>query len=538
MKISRIKIKNFRSLKDCEFSCSSFNVFIGQNNTGKTNFFEAIEWFFNGTPKGVAIDALKFQRNPKNEILVEVEFTEAQHGAENMKNEANKTKMLGILNGKDSIFVRRFSSDDKKRAIEVDGNVIEKPPTGFDKALNDFLPKFEYINTKQYFEEVAKFSNRTPVGIMLSSVLETILEQNEQYLEFKKKFEALFEDEGSEVKVQFDRLGTAVKIHLEKQFADCTNVKFEVSSPEFEDLLKKFETTIDDGVETYAYEKGDGMQRALMLAIIQAYADFRRKREDSGKSFLFFIDEAELHLHPTAQRRLKAVLLDLCSDLDQVFMNTHSSVFVADEHELQTIHKVEKAEGVTRFERIDEFDKPYVVFELLGGSPADLLLPNNFLVVEGPSEFEFLTRVIRRFYSGKPRVQIVSAEGDTHQAKRTINSIRKAFSPLNKSIYEDRVIILTDKPSSEAEPAHVQFKKDFKALNDRGQIRELGVSSLEESYPDHANWRRTTAQAKGMSSRQKIGLARRIGNDISQEQFEIEMFTVFEALTQAWEKAF
>jgi len=65
-------------------------------------------------------------------------------------------------------------------------------------------------------------------------------------------------------------------------------VSFEVKSPEFDDLLKNFETRVDDGVETYAHEKGDGMQRALMLAIIQAYAGHRKQKEDAGKSFLFF----------------------------------------------------------------------------------------------------------------------------------------------------------------------------------------------------------------------------------------------------------
>lgn len=538
MKISQIKIENFRSIESSEFNCSSFNIFVGQNNTGKTNFFEAVEWFYNGTPKGVSIDDLKFKRKQEREILVEVEFIGAQHGAENMKNEANKTKMQGVLDGSDVIVVRRVSSEAKKRVVEVNGAVIDKLPTGFDKAFNDFLPKFEYINTKQYFDAVAKYSARTPVGIMLSSVLETILEDNKQYAEFKEKFEALFDDDGSQVKVEFDRLGKAVKVHLEKQFSDCTNVKFEVSSPAFEDLLKNFETTVDDGVETYAHEKGDGMQRALMLAIIQAYADFRKERDDAGKSFLFFIDEAELHLHPTAQRKLKTVLLELCEDLDQVFLNTHSSVFVADDHESQTIHKVEKADGITSFGSIDALDKPYVVFELLGGCPADLLLPNNFLIVEGPSEVELLTRVIRRFYADKPRVQIVSAEGDTHQAKRSINAVKKAFSPLNKSIYEDRVVILCDQPTSEAEAAFADFKKEYRALDDRGQIKVLNTRSLEESYPDHADWRRTAEQVGRMSGTQKVKLARRVGNEISKKQFEEEMPSVYSAFVQAWDSAF
>jgi len=50
------------------------------------------------------------------------------------------------------------------------------------------------------------------------------------------------------------------------------------------------------------------MQRAIMLSIIQAFADYR-KQQTGGGSFLFMIDEAELHLHPSAQRALKKALI-------------------------------------------------------------------------------------------------------------------------------------------------------------------------------------------------------------------------------------
>lgn len=95
-------------------------------------------------------------------------------------------------------------------------------------------------------------------------------------------------------------LSGKVKVHLQQQFPDCSKVSFEISEPAFDDLLKNFDTTIDDGIETPADQKGDGMQRALMLAIIKTYADHRKKT-----------GEAELHLHPSAQRQLKEVLLSL-----------------------------------------------------------------------------------------------------------------------------------------------------------------------------------------------------------------------------------
>lgn len=81
MKISKIKINNFRSVKDSEFPTTDFNVFVGQNNCGKTNFFEAIEFFFNGLGRGGKSDDLKFKREVDREIIVEVTFSGALHGA-------------------------------------------------------------------------------------------------------------------------------------------------------------------------------------------------------------------------------------------------------------------------------------------------------------------------------------------------------------------------------------------------------------------------------------------------------------------------
>lgn len=550
MKITRIRIENFRSIKETEFNTSDFNIFVGQNNCGKTNFFEALEFFFNGVRKGGNVEELKFKRVPENEILVEVEFTGAIEGATQMQNAANKTKIENALNGADVVVFKRTSSIPNKRKMFVAGVEVQ-PGTGFDAALNDFLPKFEYISTKQYYDSVAKYAKTTPIGIMLSGVLTTILQTNQQYQEFQAKFRELFEDDNSQIKAEFVAIGNKVKVHLEKQFPDTTKVKFEVTAPAFDDLLKNFETSIDDGVETSAEEKGDGMQRALMLAIIQAYADFRKQNEDIGKSFLFFIDEAELHLHPTAQRNLKNVLHTLSQDIDQVFINTHSSVFVADNYPNQSIFKVEKTSGETEIEITTDFEKPYVVFELLGGSPSDLLLPKNFLIVEGQSEFELLTRVIKRFYADKNNIQIIKANGDIDQAERTINAIEKVFTPLNSSIYKDKTVIMLDQPSQQTQGGVQQFRQNYAHLNANNQIFILAARDIEQIYPNQAcniygNWRKSQADLdavnanneKIITGRKKRQLAKHVGDNITQQQFETDLQTCFEALTQCWNLAY
>jgi predicted ATP-dependent endonuclease of OLD family len=542
MKISRIKIENFRSIQQTEFNTTNFNIFVGQNNCGKTNFFEALEFFFNGLGKGISIDELKYKRDSQNEILVEVEFIGALDGAAKMQNDKNKTTIQNKLNGSDTVVFTRDSKDLKKRKMFINGTEVQ-PGTGFDTALNDFLPKFEYINTKQYYDSVAKYAKTTPIGIMLSGVLSTILQNNQQYQDFQTKFSELFESDTSRIKTEFETIGNQVKIHLEKQFPDTTKVKFEVSAPAFDDLLKNFSTAIDDGVETSAEEKGDGMQRALMLAIIQAYSDFRKQNEDVGKSFLFFIDEAELHLHPTAQRNLKNVLYSLSQDTDQVFINTHSSVFVADNYPNQSILKVEKNDGRTEIELVSESEKPYIVFELLGGSPSDLLLPKNFLIVEGQSEYELLIRVINRFYSDKPFIQIIKANGDIDQAERTINAIEKVFAPLNASIYKEKMILLLDQPSQQTQGGVNQFKQNHSHLESNQQIFILSKRDIEQCYPNqqcatYGNWRKTQEDVDAMNGHKKKQLAKHIGENITQRQFETDLLIVFDALQKCWKLAF
>lgn len=537
MRISKIRVKNFRSIKEAEIIPSAFNIFVGQNNHGKTNFFEAIDWFFSGPRKGEGLDIIRFRgASADEEVSVDVEFTGAQEGAQKMKNEGNKTKISGLIGESDVITIRRTSATDpKKRTLIINGEE-KKNPAGFDSALNDFLPSFEYVSTLINPMDVTKFKANTPISNMLSGVLAAILEQDEKYAEFKKKFEELFTDPNSRVHVELENLSGQVKAYLIKQFPDCEKVVFSVSAPLFEDLLKSFEAEIDDGVYTSAAEKGDGMQRALMLAIIQAYADFRREHEETSKFFLFFIDEGELHLHPTAQRKLKNALFELANRGDQIFLNTHSSVLISDEAENQLIFRVEKIDKKTDITPIQSYEKPYIVYDLLGGSPADLLLPKNFLIVEGTSELEFLARVISRFYATKPEIQIIQANGDLKQAERSINAVEQIFKPLEKSLYKDRVIILFDQPNNPA--ALTQFFTNHPSLQTNNQTFQLTVGNIEEYYPNQNGWRRTAAQVNGMSSHAKVTLARQVGDGITQQQFEQDMQIVFDALQKCWELAY
>jgi len=536
MRITKITIRNFRSIKEAELTPTSFNVFAGQNNHGKTNFFEAVEWFYNG---GGDVGQIAFKRNPiENAVSVEIEYTGIQAGIEAVKNEGTKEKFRKFADGRDVIRVIRKGDDPSKRALwnEDKDEWTVKNFAGFDKAFNDCLPRLQYVATRTRLAEVSKWGKKTPIGEMLSGVLTAILETSKQYIDFKEKFHELFTGDASEVKAELDLLAGKVRIHLEQQFPECTKIEFGVTAPVFDDLLKSFETSVDDGIETLAEEKGDGMQRALMLAIIKTYSDYRREKDDLGKRFLFLIDEAELHLHPTAQRQLKEALAQLTANGDQVFINTHSSVLVADDAQDQSLWKVVKKDGATGITQIGQQDKPELVYELLGGSPADLLFPQNFLIVEGWSEEIFIDCIVRRFYQDKQRVKVIFGGGDHRKQEKSMNAINVAFTPLYQTpVYRERLVLLCDKPSAEREADYKQFRNAYKALVDGGQIIEAPFGSLEECYPEP--WKKSAEEVKKLLSSGKTELAKVVSQAITQEQFEKEMPHIHQALHKAWDSA-
>ena len=383
MRISSITVENFYSIKKARLHPSEFTLFVGKNNHGKTNLLEASPWFYTG--KG-DLDTIRFANAIKKDsdaISVELEFTGVQNGLSHFSNADNRQKIINIIGNSDVMRIRRTCADPKNRYIlHPNKGDWKKQPTGTDTAFNNCIPRFEFILTSRSLRDVSALKSTSPIGQMLSGMVGDALERDPMYKSLIQRFQEAFQSPDSSLRRTLRQINDEVERHLLLQFPDCRSVDFRLAEPSLEDFLKSYTTTLDDGVLTDAEQKGDGMQRALMLAIIKAHAEIRRS-ETANRSFVFLLDEAELHLHPTAQRQLKNALLSLAEGTDQVFATTHSSVFLSEEHPCQRTFLVEKDEGVTDVRELTKKERMRTVFELLGGSPADLLLPANLLIVEG-----------------------------------------------------------------------------------------------------------------------------------------------------------
>ena len=187
---------------------------------------------------------------------------------------------------------------------------------------------------------------------------------------------------------------------------------------------------------------------------------------------------------------------------------------------------------------IDNKGKSAVIYELLGGSPNDLLLPRNFLIVEGKSDQIFIQRIIDRFYTDKPPVQILRAEGDIEKERDSMNGINTVFAPLNLSgIYRDRLVILSDSPHPTKQADYENFRRSYSSVVANGQMFTLPTQSLEEYYAGQykVTFDQTT---QGNGKGYKRLLAEHVGKLLTQEEFEREMPVIKQALDLCWSNAY
>lgn len=72
MRIKKISIRNYRSIKKQDISCCGYNVFVGPNGSGKSTILQALNLFF-GEHKSITEDDFT-DRDTSNPIEVELTF--------------------------------------------------------------------------------------------------------------------------------------------------------------------------------------------------------------------------------------------------------------------------------------------------------------------------------------------------------------------------------------------------------------------------------------------------------------------------------
>lgn len=291
MFISELTIRNFKSFGDnlqpLKFNVpdnktlgSGLNIFIGENNTGKSTVFETIDFLRDGTKK--EINEIKNKNSKINEDMsVELTFSGSVNNTIEMFSQPNKVnvfKKYVFKNKIDECFkLKRTSSNLKAIELWDEDSSEYKNESGIDAPIKKmFETNFVWADTNP--NDQMSFGSTTICGNLLKEIAKNFT-KTEDYERFTEQFHQTFNHEQSKLRLELKNIEEKTKKIFAEQFGKA-QINFQFNELKVDSFFKNTRIDIDDGIKTPINEKGSGMQRAVALALLQVYAEEITKHEE------------------------------------------------------------------------------------------------------------------------------------------------------------------------------------------------------------------------------------------------------------------
>jgi len=358
MHIAKVTISNYKLFKgEHTFVFNEgLNFLVGENNTGKSTVFDAVNFAKSGLGKDKKILDVKNKFAAPNE---HVSCTIRLEG--NIKqiigefSEKKYEKYVFDEDGMEALLIQRSSEERTVNQAGKDVNLDVKKITiwnpeasqfenasGIDSVLSTlFEAQFVWADTDP--DDVSDFGSTKICGRLLNDAIGDFF-QSAQWKKFADIHQDTFHGMEDSLGKRAATIENKIKDILRSQYG-VADIKFDFSLPETATFYKTGDIVVDDGANTRLEDKGTGMQRAVALAIIQVYAQsVAAHPADPTKTrpLFFFIDEPEICLHPKAQYQLLDALVEI-GKTRQIFISTHSPYllqrFDATSHNLLVFNK-------------------------------------------------------------------------------------------------------------------------------------------------------------------------------------------------------
>ncbi len=313
---------------------SGLNIFIGENNSGKSSIFEAVNFLRNGITEYDAhrIKSKLSDGTRPNEACVELAFCGNIHDEILCFIPENRQTIFNnAINHEQRLKVKRDTANYKRLYI-WNNNLHEYANLIADAHFKTlFETNFIWADTNPNDE--ATFGPTTLCGLLLKKIAKAHI-NSPAYQRFRESFNEVFNSPISELRQQIAAIEQKIQHIFIEQFGQA-DIHFKFDELKIDSFFKNSSIFIteSDGVDIPMSEKGNGMQRSVALALLQVYAEELAHDEEQGqtKPFYLFIDEPELCLHPKGQTKLLEALLEI-SKTKQVFLTTHSPYFLVTPH--------------------------------------------------------------------------------------------------------------------------------------------------------------------------------------------------------------
>jgi len=305
MKINRVLIRNFRSIKVLEFCPGDICALVGENNVGKTNILAALNFLLGETwPSKRGLEASDYyNQDTTRPIHIEVGLSENPRYISRIwctipwEGQAETKVEYREGSGYLSNEIR-----DQCALVYLDAN----------RNLEYHLGHSRWTLFGRIIRQLdADFRDNAPEGQQQELVLHFNKARDVLQTELYRTFEATF-------KTAFSGQLKRTTYNIEMEFCTFDPLNYYRS---IQPLLLE-----EDGTPKNPSSSGQGMRNLILLALFRTYAKVFK-----GDAVVA-IEEPEIYLHPHAQRSLAALFDELAKQGSQIFYSTHSGNFIDIEH--------------------------------------------------------------------------------------------------------------------------------------------------------------------------------------------------------------
>lgn len=403
-----------------------------------------------------------YRAEPRNPLLSLVKIGETYSARPPWKEIAEQAGILEwVRDPKGGVTAQSFRAG-LERYLEENDVPYDEPDLSQTQALGipqnllSVLPDFYLLPAvTDYTAETDRRSSSTIFRRLVGALFERVVRSDPYYGVLEQRLADL----GSmlnthSISSASDRLGSLAEI--EKRIAGLTqklmptvrSVAIGVEIESVRDLFSRgIRVMIDDGVLTDVMDKGHGLQRSMVFALLQLLISVSRAADDDSNSIIIGIEEPELYIHPHLQRVIYRVMRDLTSSDDkqgyQIIYSTHSPVMV-DVRTLDSIavvRKNEKSQGTVVYQArpdvigdLDE-EKKFKLLTSFGVRHNEMFFARYVLIVEGAQDEVVFTAAARKaglikelFDEKGISVVVAGAKGNIPKFQRICNAFRVPYA--------------------------------------------------------------------------------------------------------------
>jgi putative ATP-dependent endonuclease of OLD family len=277
---------------------------------------------------------------------------------------------------------------------------------------NSVIPEFIFVQAVHEATTETQAKDATTYGKIINLLFERRLSQRREFIDLNEQIDrvkALFTPNPEHPEWEQAQEIAELENTISEKLSEIINARAKIDTTELNIPSVILPTTvlkIDDGFLTAVTDQGHGLQRTLIITLLQVLNQYSRQARESGdtagavRPVVFGVEEPEIYLHPQMIRKIKDVLMELSRDPEyQIICPTHSPVL---------IDMAESHRSVVRFER--DTARNVTVFqadtEIFSGPTANEQRRQLKMIAE------FDSSVNEIFFSKR----VVLVEGDTEMA--------------------------------------------------------------------------------------------------------------------------